>query len=135
MRPVRDRRRHERFPGWLAASLVVGLPASPTVIPVRVGDLSLGGAAVVAPSRPDFAAGDAWLRIPWAGLAAVVPVRLVSEAPDRLGILLHLEFLPLTDQRQQLLLTELLGALADAFKDGQRRLVTRPDSSGLGTNW
>lgn len=105
-----DRRRESRFPTWLPGTL--WNPCEERGTPVRVVDLSFGGAAVEGPFRAP-AAGPLKLQIEWSGIRLTLDCAAVRWSLDELPPSVAVRFGEIT--RTELLL---LRALVDAISGG-----------------
>lgn len=102
-----ERRRESRYPTWLPGTL--WSPGEARATPVRVLDLSFGGAALEGPFRAP-AGGTLKLQIEWSGIRLTIECTAVRWALDELPPTVAVRFGEVT--RTELLL---LRALIDAI--------------------
>ena len=116
-----NRRQQPRYPAWLPGS--VWLETDGVPIPVRIVDLSLGGAACegLLPAEP---AGSVKLCIEWGGIAITLNAVCSGTDDHPISPVTRLQFANLTEM-QQVVLTALTAAAAAHFLEVQKRLVER----------
>jgi hypothetical protein len=115
-----NRRTHPRYPSWLPADLI--LPSGARV-PVRVVDLSQGGACVEGLVRAPIGA-NIELEVDWASLSLAVDATIVAIDNAPVIPLTRLQFTNL-DSHDKVVLGALVGAMAADLEDGQQILVKR----------
>lgn len=115
-----NRRTHPRYPSWLPADLILPTGAR---VPVRVIDLSQGGACVEGLVRAPVGA-TIELQVDWASLSLAVDATIVATDSAPVIPVTRLQFTDLTD-RDKVVLGALVGAMAADLDDGQQILVKR----------